>query len=472
MRRLKAILPPADRPILINDDRSQPGSFMQRSLPRYFVGRMDNASASVAPGDSIPLSHLLDQFFIRARHLEEREWFVALDAIGNLQAIRGDGSELPPDLRNQLAYHEISGPNRGRSLEVEQFYLFTIQLLEQPTGTPGVNDPLYLYGTLFGPYPESSEGVEGQLTITRGDLLGGLVHEAAHAFHYPSGGTKAAPDRRCFHLLLPGDTEDETRRGRGVILAYPLLPIELVADDIANELIVSRLLHDVLASLKEDLARENLQSPLTSWTLPTHNRRMLEQELITQGYVIEGNSAVKKVQGGKGFQGLLASVFGALMQDRLELPPEGTVDQFLSIAHRTIEHLPGWPQARAVALRSRVGPPPAQRPRAAVYSPPGLNAAPIAPQVRRQPAPKPVSEGPPDWMRDFMAAHRRPNAPAPRLTTLAETNRMPAQSPTPVPTSPDWMTDFMQTSTPAARPTRDDPSPESPDVPDWMNDFQ
>jgi hypothetical protein len=451
---------------------------MQRALPRYFVSRMDNPSAGTGSGESIPLSHLLDQFFIHARHLEEREWFVALDAIGNLQAIRGDGNGLPPGLRNQLAYHEISGQGRGRSLEVEQFYLFTIQLLEQPAGTPGVNDPLYLYGTLFGPFPETSEGIEGQLTITRGDLLGGLVHEAGHAFHYQQANTKSTPDRRSFHVLLPGDTEEETRRGRGVILAYPLLPIELITDDVANELIVSRLLHDVLVALKEDLARENIRSPLTSWTLPTHDRRMLEQELITQGYVIEENSAVKKVEGGKGFQGLLASVFGALMQDRLELPPEGTIDQFLAIAHRTIESLPGWPQPRAVALRTKVGPPPAHRPRAASsFALPGPTPAASAPPLRINIPPKNASTGPPDWMRDFMAAHRRPDSPPPRLTTLAETSRSSAQRPSSAssssPGAPDWMNDFMQASTSAPRPTHDDQSSsESPDVPDWMNDFK
>src|SRR5262249_32282812 len=155
-----------------------------------------------------------------------------------------------------------------------------------------------------------------------------------------------------FHLLLPGDREDEIRRGAGIVLAYPLLPPELTLNDVSNELVVSQLLYDILVSLKEDLEREQIVHPLRSIVLPVPSRTTLERQLISQGYEIKGGTAVKKAESGGGFQGLLATVFGQFMSDRLDLPPEGGTDDFLNLAVTTLNTLPGWPSPRVSVLRS------------------------------------------------------------------------------------------------------------------------
>ena len=308
-----------------------------------------------------------------------------------------------------MKFQMRTGGGHGRTSEV---FLFDLQLLEQPAGAPGWNDPVYLYGRMYGPYPESAGerpvGVEGQLTLTRGDLLQGLVDEAAGAFRCAGTGDAEGQARRCFHMMLPGDAEAEIRGGSGLILSYPLLPAELITDDVSNEIVVSQLLFDMLSALKEDLEREQAEHPLRGLTLPVPSRASLEQQLRSQGYEIEGDTAFRKAASGEGFKGLLASVFGALTSESVELPPEADIDEMLDLANRVLKSLPGWPPPRAQALRERVRPAPARNNAGLVrpgpYRTPQLTA-PIPPPVR---PPQPVrrSSEPPEWMKDFMSAHQ------------------------------------------------------------------
>jgi hypothetical protein len=454
----------------------------QRLLPRYFIGRSNALPHDDSTVEFLPPNHIIDSFFIGGRHLVERELAVAVDCLGNLQALPLDDFDTLPDTsRMELAYQEMSGGGQRRLLEATEFFLFRPDLLEQPAGAPGWNDPVYLYGALYGPWPaadrKQATRIEGQLTITRGDLLEGLVRGVGHAFRYAgSDGVSAggARDARCFHLLLPGDREEEIRRGSGIVLAYPLLPAELILTDVSNEFVVSQLLYDILIALKEDLEREQIVHPLRSTVLPVPSRMTLERQLMAQGYEIKGSAAVKKAEAGGGFQGLLATVFGPLMSDRLELPPEGEADDFLSLAETTLNTLPGWPSPRIAALRSCVKPVPADAYRNALK-----RRAAEAPQIRiPQPSviqrhtqvrpARPINE-PPDWMQDFIAAHREPGAPAPRLTSTAALNRKSTSSAESGTQELEWMKDFAPQATDKHR--KPDKS-EAQTKPEWIDDFE
>lgn len=455
---------------------------MRRTLPRYFVGRADAQSPGHSLDVSLSPAHILDSFFIGSRHLEEREWIVAVDILGGLQFLPdAQRASLPEPVQHELAFNEIASANRGRLLEASEVFLFDLQLLEQPAGTPGWNDPVYLYGRLYGPFPESAnepqDGVEGQLTLTRGDLLQGLVDGSAGAIR--CAGTSASTDqaRRCFHLLLPGDAEEEIRRGAGLILAYPLLPAELITTDVSNEIVVSQLLHDLLSALKEDLEREQVEHPLRRLTLPVPHRASLEQQLRSQGYEIEGDTARRKVDAGEGFKGLLASVFGALTSDSLKLPPEAEVDELLDLAKRTLTSLPGWPSPRACALRDCLKPAPARRKARPALLPPrtpllsaSLPPAPLSHPVRR-------SNEPPEWMKDFISAHQQSDAPPPRLTstTVLKPHTVPAKADSSR-TVPEWIKDFEQSphakQADDAKQHRQSNSRGDPGRPGWMDDFE
>ena len=451
----------------------------RRQLPRYFIPRSGARGAGEAAPAAAPPAHVVDSFFVGHRHLEEREWAAAVDCFGNLSALPCEDRELfSAALRNELAFHEISGDRTARLLEVTEVFLFNLQLVEQPAGTPGWNDPVYLYGTLYGPYPEGAPaeapGVEGQFTVTRGDLLDGLVAGWAHAFRHAGAGGADDQVSRCFHLLLPGGAEEEIRRGEGLVLAYPLLPAELLGDDVSNEIIIRQLIYDLLGALKEDLARDEPNHPLCSLALPVPSRHVLETQLRARGYSVEGDTAVKKVDKGEGFRGLLASVFGSLMGDRLELPPEGTAEDFLALARSALQSLPGWPSARNLALRDRVKPAPASRGarRAAavpttpvIRTPRATTQPPVTDaQAGRARPPRQINQAagqPPAWMRDFIAAHRRADAPPPRLTSTTALKQ----------DEPDWMKDFA----PAAKPQPQNTSDKKKGrvkKPDWMEDFE
>jgi len=444
------------------------------SLPRYFVSRAAAQGFSQLPAEPLSPAHVVDCFFTGGRHLVEREWLVATDALGNLLALPDESrDQFPETVQAELAFHEICARPAKRLLAAVDFFLFYVQLLEQPAEAPGLNDPVYLYGTLFGPYPAAGApppGVEGQLTATRADLLDGLVRGAAHAFCYARPSGDDGPALRCLHLMLPGDREAETRGGSGVVLAYPLLPPQLILNEVANEIVVSQLLYDTLSAFAEDLAREQIDHPLRGKTLPVPSRLALEDQLRAQGYDIRGDAAARKVEAGEGFQGFLASVFGSLMGEELALPPEGAVDDFLGLARLTLDALPGWPSPRAAALRSlvRAAPPEAYRPAARPRPSPPVRipaaSAPAVPPPAPERAATPAAAGrrePPAWMQDFIVAHQRPGAPPPRVTPTAP-------SP-PAAAGPEWMTDFSRQ--PGAARAGDAAEANPGASPEWMRDF-
>ncbi len=321
----------------------------QLSLPRYFVSRSGEQNSGGTSDEAFPPDHIVDSFFMGARHLVESELAVAVDAAGNLQILAPESDELSETIQTELAYHEMSG-GRTRLIEASEFYLFQLELLEQPAGTPGWNDPVYLYGTLYVPYPGAKmrlARVEGQLAITRGDLLEGLIQSADYAFRYSNANVNGPPPR-CFHLILPADREEEIQQGMGIAIAYPLLPEGLSLADSSNEIVIKQLLYDVLSALKDDLERERISHFLRSMIIPVPSRFLLEQQLQSQGYSIEGDKAIKKAAVGEGFKGFLAGVFGSLMSESLEMPPEADVEQFLEISRRALNALPGWPTPRAI----------------------------------------------------------------------------------------------------------------------------
>ncbi|MCL4294543.1 MAG: hypothetical protein KJ077_02395 [Anaerolineae bacterium] len=451
-------------------------------LPKYFVSYAGNDESTNPSNDHTFLpTHVVDSFFLGNRPTSNREWIVMTDIAGALRALPADLSNtFPPSVQAEMAYHEVSGAVFGRMLEVEEFFLLDVQVLEQPADTPGPNDPVYLYGILYGPYSNIEDApisaTKGQLTITRADALAGLVQGAAHAFRYVNSADPGEPPSCCFHMMLPGDREEEIRHGQGIVLAYPLLPAELALSAASNETVVNQLLYDLLSALKEDLSREGIENLLCSMTLPVPSRSNLEYQLEFEGYTIKGDTAIREVSAGKGFGGLLASVFGTLTQERLDLPPQGNVDDFLKIARDALKALPGWPSPRAIALRERVKAVSTER-RGAIESisllpsrEAGTPRPSSTPMRVRLPAMSEAGETP-AWMQDFIEAHRKPGAPPPKLTSIVGPRQH--KEPHPKPSSakkPDWMKDF-EPDSPITRTGKSNQS-NPPDKPDWMKDFE
>lgn len=445
----------------------------QRHLPKYFLSRAGAPNPARQPQSP---AHVVDCFCLTNNHTASQEWIVATDSLGNLQAFADDSrNHLPAQVQTELAWFEMSSHHK-RQIEAAEVYLFYLQVLEQLPEAPGLNDPIYLYGTLFGPYPSPSPvaGVEGQLTITRADLLEGMLLGAEFAFRFAGNGGNPS---RCFHLMLPADSEDAIRQGQGVVLAYPLLPPELILADVANELFTCRLLYDTMSALKSDAEEEKIPHPLNRTTLPVPSRALLEQHLQAEGYEIKGEKAVRNANRNRrdgGQAGLLATVFGALLGESLKLPPEGQPEDFLELAKLTLRALPAWPTARSVALKNLV------KPASPVLARNPVNLSPIPPQPLASRPKLPQNSGntttePPAWVKDFVATHQSSAVKKPRLTSNSdgETN------------SPEWMKDFADPTISSVIRTDQDETNASNNSPfksvnksnkpnrqpDWMEDF-
>lgn len=448
----------------------------QPIIPRYFAGRPD-ASRDDLPAEIDP-TQVIDNFFVSGRVLTDQEWAITVDPYGRLQGwVINDKNVLAPELQSQLAYNDVACASGVRCLDTRRFYLFHMQLLEQPADAPGINDPIYLYGTLYGPYPECgaepSPGIDGQLTVTRADLLDGIVNGAQFAFRTaPDGGS--GPAVRTFNVLMPGDRDEEIASGNGLVMMYPLHPAEMIHAGVQNEIIISQLLYDVLASLKEDVTRQKINNPLRNTVLPVPNRFVMEQDLISQGYKIKNGVAIRsKLVSTNQFSGVLASVFGDMAADRLELPPEGSVDDLIEIARDCIYRLPGWPPQRTVALRNRCKTASSDvRARASMAAPlkTPIIHTPQAPEVHAPSAVpqsadsrRPARASTPSWMQDFIQSHNKSGSPPPRITTMAQPRKQ---------SGADWQKDFndnkrKQTSK-VAKESKEAEEPK----PDWMKDFE
>jgi hypothetical protein len=391
------------------------------------------------------LTHVRDVFRVGGRGRSVRDVAIVSDRQNHLHWI-DDPTSLPPPLQAQLHHHELLLRRPPRHLDVEAVWLLGLQLVEQPGDAPGLDDPVWLYGRLYGPFPTGPDGavmLDGQLTVARSDLLGGFSRGAPDALH-----VHASPPARSLHALLPADREEELEAGRGLVLTYPMVPAELGPLDAGNEALVAQLLHDVLSATAMDAKKHGHRHPLAAMkVLPVPCREDVERELDAKGWDVKGDVAIRRSDATKkgSLGGFLSSVFGVPDHMRLELPPEGTVDDFVRLAELSLPHFPGFPDRRASAVTART-----------------LHGQPRAQAPRTVNLPKPSGDPPPPPPRPTPPAHAAPRTP-PRKTSSA-------------PSSPDWMKDFVQQhgTNPKPRLTPVRPHPKqagAPSSPDWMKDF-
>ena len=407
-------------------------------LPRYFTPRPQAQAAPVASG---LIEHLIDVFVLQGTVLGTQEVWVGVDAAGKLVTDVAQG--LSSRAQAQLSYHEVSG-GRTRSIDAQNVFLFDLQLVEQAPDGPGANDPVFLYGVLYGPLPPAGGGpvtaIEGQLTVTRADILEGLVAGAPFAFGYQ--GATEAPSLgvrpRCFHIALPAARHNEIAAGRGIVVAYPLLSVDLFASEPVNEIPVNQLSYDLLSGFWGDLCREEPRRYGDGKLLPLPDRATFCKKLQNEGYTVKNDVAVRRKGG----------LLGMFTDDEVQIPPEGNVDAYLRLASEALQTLTGWPSPRAVAMRTRMATSQTRSDRhpndLRGLASPAHSAVPKD-KLSKRPPPEPRARnaGPPAWMQDFVDAHRQPGRAAPHLTGMppGKARLKSADKATP-PARPDWMKDF------------------------------
>jgi hypothetical protein len=455
------------------------------SHPRYFVPHAASPAEAVQP-DPAAVVHAMDAFRLQAGYVGEQEWIVCTDIAGHMHVLPASERDLlPASTKAQLTHHELVSGRTPRRITAVELFLFSVELVEHPEDAEGANDPVYLYGTLMGPWPSASPmRVPGQLTVTRGDLLAGLVQGAPDAFHYVQDPeSKTAP--RSYHALLPGDRAERIAEGRGLVLAYPAVPPEMQAHNVANDPLVATILREALAQLQEYAHEHGGPKAIAELDLPVPSRLMAIAELESRGYEVKGDVATLR----RNHPGLVNRLAEWLRAEKVKVPREATTPEFLELARRALEVLPGWPSETERALRALVRPGNGAPPKPGAL-PPIAAPQPLTVQRVIPPRPPPSPARPNDWMRDFLDAHTPPGgrkkAKLTRASEMTPPPRPAISTPRQESSSKDWMADF--TPGPSAPPEHKPASPSTPPAPkrrepsaparepakkpDWMSDFE
>ena len=155
---------------------------------------------------------------------------------------------------------------------------------------------------------------------------------------------------RCLHAAVPGGRTEDVARGEAYILSYALVPYELQPSDPANEAIVAQLVHDVLGALRSDFIAARASHWLCREALPVSSRAELEQQLVSDGWQIRGNTAVHPIGKNPGISGYLSMALGMDYDKAITLPKEAPLATFTALAARLLESFPGFPDDRAIAF--------------------------------------------------------------------------------------------------------------------------
>jgi hypothetical protein len=358
------------------------------------------------PGaDDARLTQVLDLFSLGDLLVRDSTLAAGVDTSGRLQvASPRDADRFFEAAHQQLVLHQVATPAGPRHLALDGLWLFDLQLVEQVTDAGTLNDPVFLYGTLYGPVRGPAAGplaaTNGQLAVTRADVLEAFVRAQPFGSGARPGG---GPSDKSFGLLLPGEADGALERGEGFVLALPVPPPEL-ADTGGNGAQVRLVVHQVLAQVQADLAGRK--------------------------------------------RSMLSKLFVSAPQVACEL--HAPVEELVRASRLALSLIDGWPAPRVRHLFSRVGPPRS----GSTASPPPLASRPVA-----LPAPPRTDRRDDDWMKDFLQAHAAEGRPPARVTVAtpargqsawmadfeapAEAPAAPSSKPAAAPsTRPDWMKDF------------------------------
>lgn len=391
--------------------------------PRFF-----HPSGEPRPLPEAPLAEVCDVVRLGAADVEHA---VVRDAVGTLRLV--ESAALPEALERAVHAHEFTR-GRPRRLLVAELWLFDLQVVQARRGAAAVNVPIEVFGRLFGPFGGAAAPAswDGQLSLTRLDLLAGFAAEAPSAFTVDA---EAGAPGRCLHGWLPAEREEAIAQGAGAVLAFKLHPADLGAHG-GNEALVAELLHTELDALREALAAVDAAHPLVRAELPVPDREAVVASMRADGWVVEGDKATRTDGIADQVAGALAGLFGGTNPLARAVPRQGSVDEFVTLATTALARTPGWPDPRANALRARVR----HGELAGLAVAPGPAALPPDP---RPPPPRhvlPPSET--TWLDDF--APGRPPPPAGRPAGGPPKRRAPKRDPGPPrgPGRPEWMDDF------------------------------
>lgn len=385
--------------------------------PANFITHADHLEPQRPLSEAVWPDHALDLFTQGGQ-----EYLVTLCNDDELRQLPAE-STLPREVKNEVACHRVSFA-QARAVRADEYYFMDIRTLDTDEGEKGVR-MARMSGTLYT--PDGSKG-QGELVMRVAELLYALCQAAEKPFRYANS---------CFYsLLLPGDPEENLRKGKGWILGYPVPPVELRNLYFSNEEWLKQAFFECLTTIQNDLKEVKPKAPFSLKTLPVPSRAMLVAELKQQGYKIVQDKAIATANSGS-LAGRMLKIFGNLTGQGFSLPPEATVEDYLKLGRETLQA-----EFEPVPFRMKAfayTPPPPTPPPSPVMT---MTTSPAIPRTS-SPPPEPAPQLPPtpkqDWMSDFGA----PSSPPPRSSAPPPRPKPKPSAPPPKPAGkPDWAKDF------------------------------
>lgn len=434
--------------------------------------------------EPLPVS-LLDVFFLRRSRAARPQLMAILSCLGGgiVATPVSEATPFAPAIQAQLTTASVQTRGQFRVLTARELWIATLDAVDQAVETSGLNDPVYLYGTLQWLAEADERTVSlsalnqpGSATVGRLDLLAACAGASA------TGLQLAERDAFVYQLLLPLGPGQLIEQGQALGLFYPTLdPAVFASPD--NRVVLLRIAYELLARLQQDLHVELPNHPFTKLLLPVPSRQRLEAELVADGYRIQGNSALKatgapgRPAAGVGFLTHLRSLAESWFAPEIPLPAQATPEGYQALIAGILPLIAtAADQAMMHALVGIVeplgGPPPAP----VVRSSAGVVTTPLAPPSRAaRAAPQPGAQPkrpPPQreaWADDFQAAGPARSTATVRLDrdewardTLAERSSGPVGSDQGQGNAHSWRGDFATTPPPSKPPIAED---------DWSDDF-
>ena len=382
---------------------------MSWKTPSNFIAHADHLEQQSPLSPAVWPDHALDLF-----HHQGHDQIVALCNDQELRLLPGH-SALPREVKNEVACHRVSSP-QVRRLEATEYYLMDVRTLETDEGDRQ-HRMARLAGTLYS--PAGARG-EGELVLRISELLYALCQSAQRPFRYSDG--------LFYGLILPGDSEENLRQGRGVILGYPVPPVELRNLCFSNEEWLKQAFFECLNTIQNDLKEVKPNAPFSLLTLPVPSRAMLIAELKQQGYDIVQDRAIASAKSGS-LAGRMLKLFGHLTGQGFSLPPEATIADYHKLG---VETLQSAFEAIPFRMKALQPPPPAVT---------TMTTSPAIPKASSPPPPQLPRTPRQDWLSDFgPAAQTSSPPPSPRPSRPAPPP--PARSEPVTPAKPDWAKDF------------------------------
>ncbi|MBI5497744.1 MAG: hypothetical protein HY904_22245 [Deltaproteobacteria bacterium] len=270
------------------------------------------------------------------RFLYEREpWVSRLDDAGHLHATREDAVRARGgDVVRLLNAHELAGA--ARTFRIRGIWLAQFTAIETTLDTPGINDSIELRGRLHGPFPSGQPfSWPGRLTVTRAELLDGLVRGLAHAFRVS---LSATAEESVVGAVLPGGDLAATVDRHGVILAYPCGGDDTWAAA-GNQAQVRQFFYALLDQMRAEQAAERPRR-LAAAQVPAPDQAWMEARYRERGYRVQNGTAVRKRSG----------MVGRFFPERVAVAAQGTARDFAVLSQVALGEAEGWPSARCRAL--------------------------------------------------------------------------------------------------------------------------